>query len=93
VKDTGLGGVGENSVTVRTLKVFNLVFAKASRSTEMEVARVFIAKSAMFDFRSLAPISGNLIVFLAELLFSKEAKAIFNGGKGGGFLPAGQGKQ
>jgi hypothetical protein len=92
VKDAGLGGVGENSVAVRALKVFNLVFAKAPRSAEMKVARVFVAKSAMFDFCPLALISGNIIVLLAELLFSKEAEAIFEGGKGCGFLPAGQGK-
>jgi hypothetical protein len=55
--------MGEDLVTRITVKNFDLVFPKAPRGTEVEVARVLISKGDILDFSSLAPIGSLLIIF------------------------------
>jgi hypothetical protein len=43
----------ENSGPIFIVKVFNLVFPKASRSVEVKIASVVIAEGTMFYFFSL----------------------------------------
>jgi hypothetical protein len=45
----------------------------------MEMARVLISESNIFDLSSLPPVSSPFIIFMAKVLFSQEAKAIFQG--------------
>jgi hypothetical protein len=55
--------MGEDLVTYIGVKDFDLVFLKAARGTEVEVARVLITKGDILDFSALAPIGSFFIIF------------------------------
>jgi hypothetical protein len=55
--------MGEDLVTLVRVKDFDLVFPKAARSTEVEVARVLIAKGDILDFSAMAPIGSLFVIF------------------------------
>jgi hypothetical protein len=79
MKDGSFGIVRENGVSLAVIKNFDLVFSQAARGTEMEVSRVLVSESDIFDLSPLPPVSSSLIIFLAKVFFSKEAEPSFQG--------------
>jgi hypothetical protein len=56
VEDGSLCLMGEDHITILIFKVFDLIFAKATRSAKVKIPDVFIAKDAVFDLGPLPPI-------------------------------------
>jgi hypothetical protein len=74
VQDGGFGMVGENRVAAVIIQVFNLVLLQPARGTEMEIARVFVAKKAVLYFGPLPPIRSPIRVFVTKIDLDKRTE-------------------
>jgi hypothetical protein len=77
MKDGCFGWMGENRVSKVRVESFYLVLTQPPRGTEVEISGVLISELDVFDLSAVAPVGSFFIVFLAEPIFSKAAKASF----------------
>jgi hypothetical protein len=73
--------VRKDGVSIVSLQRLNLVFPEAPGGAKVEVTRVFITQSAVFNFCALSPVVRLISIFFTKVNFCNSAKARFQGGE------------